>query len=99
VSDVAYVETPHLGKVLRFWTMRRGMLVEIVAASGLTNHRIGEEIISGGVRTCAGAVEVVTASGDWQIIVATRLVDNVPEFTMVGPYRGPQSMKDALVCR
>jgi len=98
-NDIAYVETPHLGKVLRFWTMRHGKLVEIAAASGLTNHRIGEEVISGGVRDCAGAIEVVTASGDWSRVIATRLVDGVPKFTTVGPFRGAQSMKDALVCK
>ena len=97
-NDVAYVETPHLGKVLRFWTMRRGKLVEIATASGLTNHRIGEEVISGGVRDCAGAVEVITASGDWRFVVATKLVDGMPEFTTVGPFEGAKSMADALVC-
>ena len=97
-NDVAYVETPHLGKVLRFWTMRRGKLVEIAAASGLTNHRIGEEVISGGVRDCAGAIEVVTASGDWRFIVATKMVDGGLEFTTVGPFSGAQSMADALRC-
>ena len=97
-NDVAYVETPHLGKTLRFWTMRDGALIEIAAAQGLTNHRIGEEMISGGVRDCAGAVEVVTASGDWRFIVATRLVGGEPEFTTVGPFSGAQSMADALRC-
>lgn len=98
-NDVAYVETPHLGKLLRFWTMRDGALVEIAQAGGLTNHRIGEETISGGVRVCDGVTEIVTASADWRFIVATRLVDGEPEFRTVGPFGGPQSFEDALVCR
>lgn len=57
-NDVAYVETPHLGKVLRLWTVQNGELVELAAASGLTNHRIGDAYISGGVRECAGFVEL-----------------------------------------
>lgn len=97
-NDVAYVETPHLGKTLRFWTMLDGDLVEIASAQGLTNHRIGEEVISGGVRDCAGAVEVITASGDWRFIVATKLVGGEPEFTTVGPFNGVESMVDALGC-
>ncbi|MCK4861831.1 MAG: VCBS repeat-containing protein [Rhodobacteraceae bacterium] len=97
-NDVAYVETPHLGKVLRFWTMRNGKLVEIAAASGLTNHRIGEEAISGGVRDCAGAVEVITANGDWSRVFATKMVDGGLKFTDLGRYSA-QAMTDALVCR
>ncbi len=97
-NDVAYVETPHLGKVLRFWTMRSGKLVEIAAASGLTNHRIGEEVISGGVRVCDGMAEVITANGDWSRVFATRLVDGGLEFADLGRYSS-QAMSDALTCR
>ena len=97
-NDVAYVETPHLGKVLRFWTMRRGKLVEIAAASGLTNHRIGEEMISGGVRNCTGANEMVTANGDWSRVFATRMNDGGLAFTDLGRYSA-QAMADALTCR
>lgn len=98
-NDVAYVETPHLGKVLRFWTMRDGGLVEIAAARGLTNHRIGDEFIAGGVRDCDGVVEVVTASSDWGHVVATSLVEGGMEFKTVSTYKGPQSFVDALACR
>ena len=97
VNDVAYVETPHLGRVLRFWTMRGGKLVEIAAASGLTNHRIGDELIAGGVRECAGAVEVITANGDWSRVFATRMVEGELKFTDLGPYSA-RAIADALVC-
>jgi len=98
-NDVAYVETPHLGKVLRFWTVRDGALVEIAAARGLTNHRIGDEFIAGGVRDCDDAVEVVTASADWGHVIATGLVDGGMEFKTVSTYKGPRSFTDALACR
>lgn len=98
-NDVAYVETPHLGKTLRFWTLRDGALVEIASATGLTNHAFGDAAISGGVRTCAGRVELITADGGWRNVVATRLVNGTPKFETLGPYRGPQSITDALACR
>ena len=53
--DIAYVETPHLAGVLRIWTFAPGGLTQIAAASGLSNHRIGEDFISGGLRDCGGA--------------------------------------------
>lgn len=97
-NDVAYVETPHLGKVLRFWTMRKGNLVELAAASGLTNHRIGDPYISGGVRNCAGTTDVVTANGDWSRIFATRIVDDLLTFDDLSTY-SEQAMSDVLTCR
>ncbi|MGE4610424.1 MAG: VCBS repeat-containing protein [Paracoccaceae bacterium] len=97
VNDVAYVETPHLGKVLRFWTVRDGKLVEMAAASGLTNHRIGDAFISGGVRDCAGADEIVTASGDWSRVFATKMVNGSLVFTDLGKYSA-QAITDALTC-
>ncbi|OUS06816.1 hypothetical protein A9Q96_08605 [Rhodobacterales bacterium 52_120_T64] len=97
-NDIAYVETPHLGKVLRFWTIQQGNLVEIAAAGELTNHRIGEELISGGARVCDGITEVITANGNWSRLVATRLVDGGLKFADLGDY-SPQAMSDALACR
>jgi hypothetical protein len=89
--------TPHIGKVLRFWTVRDGKLVEMAAASGLTNHRIGDAFISGGVRDCAGADEIVTASGDWSRVFATKMVNGSLVFTDLGKYSA-QAITDALTC-
>jgi len=83
--------------VLRFWTMRHGKLVEIATASGLTNHRIGEETISGGVRVCDGVAEVITANGDWSRVFATKMIDGGLAFADLGRYSA-QAMLDALIC-
>ena len=96
-NDIAYVETPHLGKVLRIWTMQNGELVELASAQGLTDHRIGEEFISGGARVCDGVVEVITANGDWSRVIATRLVDGALESTDLGQF-STQALADALYC-
>jgi len=39
--DIALVRTPHIGGTLEFWTMRRGELVRLAAASDFSNHAIG----------------------------------------------------------
>ncbi|MEE9454136.1 MAG: VCBS repeat-containing protein [Paracoccaceae bacterium] len=98
-QDVAYVETPHLGKTLKFWSLKGNVLHQIGEAIGLTNHRFGMGKISGGVRVCDGVAKAITVSADWQFIVATGLVNGVPEFTTVGPFKGEKSMADALVCK
>ena len=98
-NDIAYVETPHLGKVLMFWTLKDGELVKIAEASGLTNHRFGEPETSGGVRTCADATELVLADASWRNVVAVRLKNGTPAFATIGPYNGPESITAALGCR
>ena len=73
--EIAYVETPHLGKTLRIVGLDGDRLVQRAALSGVTNHRIGEESIAGGVRFCGGRSEAVLASADWRRIVAIHWVD------------------------
>ena len=39
--EVAYVETPHLGGVLRIVSLQNGKLVEEASRAGFSNHRLG----------------------------------------------------------
>ncbi len=98
-TEIAYVDRPHLARILRVWRYRDGALTEIAAASGLTNHRIGEAFISGGIRDCGAGPEIVTANADWSRVMATRLA---PDATLrargLGPNTGP-ALDAALACR
>jgi hypothetical protein len=73
VIDIAYVETPHLGKRLRVWSWAPGGLTEIASLDGVTNHRIGDEVIWGGLRDCGDGPEVVLADAGWSGLVGVRL--------------------------
>jgi hypothetical protein len=97
--EIAYVETPHLGKRLRVWRFEAGALTEIASLPGLTNHRIGDAAISGGLRDCAGHPEMITANADWTRVMATRLDRKTLSAVDVGPLQGPQSFEAALACR
>lgn len=94
-NDIAYVDRPHLAKILRFWTVRDGALVEIANADGFTNHRIGEETITSAVRICDNVAEVVTADASWSRIMASRVVDGDVVTIDLGAYRGPTSLAKA----
>ncbi len=98
-KDIAYVETPHLGKTLKVVTLRDGKLELLADAPGFSNHRIGEDFISGGVRDCGSGVEAVVADADWTRIVAVRLVDGVLQSQDLGPFTGPESFQDVLSCQ
>lgn len=96
--DIAYIKTPHLGKTLKIWTMRRGRLVQIGQKSNLTNHRFGEDFISGGIRDCGLGAEVITADGIWHNIVASRIVSGMVTSTVIAPFDGQRSFERVLAC-
>jgi hypothetical protein len=97
--DVAYVETPHLAGVLRVWNVAAGGLTQIAAARGFSNHRIGEDFISGGIRGCDGRPEMVTADLGWTRILASRVEDGTIVARDLGPGIGPEDFEAALACR
>lgn len=97
--EIAYIDRPHLAKVLRVWRFENDALTEIATVPGLTNHRIGEDFISGGVRDCGDGPELITADGGWHNIVGTRLQDDVLITRKIGVFQGRSSFEEALACR
>ena len=96
--DIAYVETPHLGKTLKIVTPRDGQLVEIASQSGFSNHRIGEAWITGGVRDCGDGPEIVLADGAWRRLVAVRLEDQRLVSRDLGMFEDAKGAEAALAC-
>ncbi|GHF61473.1 FG-GAP repeat domain-containing protein [Seohaeicola zhoushanensis] len=97
--EIAYVDRPHLARVLRVWRFEGGHLTEVASAEGHTNHRIGDESISGGVRYCDGRAEIVTLDPAWRRIQVTTLSDGQLETRDHAALRGSQSLEAALLCR
>lgn len=95
--EIAYVDRPHLAKELVFLRLEGHQLTEIARAPGFTNHRIGDDRISGGVQTCAGRASLVLASADWSRAVAVRLAAGRIVSQDLGPWRG--GGPDLTVCR
>lgn len=87
-NDIAYVETPHLGKILKIVTLKGDQLVPIAKPkSGFSNHAIGEDFITSGVRECAGRVELLTPDASRRTLLAVRVVSGqiVSEATAFEP--------------
>lgn len=80
-TEIAYVDRPHLIADLVFVRLEGGTLVETLRLPGLTNHRIGDDFISGGVRDCGQGAELVLASKDWTRMM--RVLDG--QVTDLGP--------------
>ncbi len=95
--EIAYIDRPHLAKTLRIWRYKDGALTEIASLPGLTNHRIGEDHISGGLRDCGETPELITASADWSRIISVTY-DKGWTTSDLGPFTGRQSLNQALEC-
>jgi len=96
--EIAYVETPHLGKTLLFWRLEDGELEYVSGLRGVTNHRIGEDFISSTTRTCDGKTEVVLASADWRKTIAVSLEGTEPTWAELGSWDGLDGLKASAAC-
>ena len=63
--EIAYVDRPHLLAELVFVRLEGDRLIETLRLPGLTNHRIGDTAISGGLRDCGLGPELILASKNW----------------------------------
>ncbi len=70
--ELAYVDRPHLAKTLRIWRFEAGALREVASLAGVTNHRIGEVDIAGGIRDCGQGPEMILSDAAWSRLLALR---------------------------
>ncbi len=97
--EVAYVDRPHLAKTLRVWRYSDGVFEQVASVSGVSNHRIGEAFISGGVRTCGAGPEMVLADARWDWVLVARMRADDITLERAEPFRGSASFERVLACR
>lgn len=97
--EIAYIDRPHLAKTLRIWRFSKGRLLHLSDTPGLTNHRIGEAAISGGIRDCGHGPEMITADAGWQRIIASTFNGSQVDSRTIGPHRGAAGFAAALACK
>ena len=95
--EVAFVDRPHLAKTLRVFEWDGAELVLDAELGGLTNHRIGENYISSGVRDCGAGPEMVTADSDWSDLMLTRMDGGTLAARSLGVFT-PERLAAALEC-
>ncbi len=96
--EIAFVDRPHLAKRLRIWRFQNGALTHVADASGLTNHRIGEPFITGGLRDCGGGPEIITADATWSRVMTSRLSGGRIASRDLGPFSA-DAVQAAMACR
>ena len=97
--EIAYVDRPHLAKILRIWRLKDGGLHPVDSQPGLSNHQIGQGFITSGIRRCEGRPEIVTPSADWRQVMALQLVGNQIRLRSLGPMEGVEDVAQALRCQ
>jgi VCBS repeat protein len=98
VMEIAFIEKPHLAKILRVWRFENNKLTFVGSLDNLTNHAIGENFISGGIRDCGQGPEIITADGRWNRVMASVLKGGRLSKRDLGAYEGRDSLRDALAC-
>lgn len=96
--ELAYVDRPHLAKTLRIFRFSKGKLVALADLPGVTNHRIGERDIAGGIRDCGRGAEIVVADAGWTRVLAVRFDGKAFDTRVLGPHEGRASFKAAMAC-
>ncbi|WP_226779179.1 FG-GAP repeat domain-containing protein [Oceaniglobus trochenteri] len=100
--ELAWIDRPHLAKTLMVWRMEPAgegwRLVPLAESPGLTNHRIGESDIAGGMRDCGAGPEMITADAAWRNVMATRLAGGRLTSRVIGRHRDRGSFAAAMAC-
>lgn len=96
--ELAYIDRPHLAKQMRIWRFVDGALQLVAERDGLTNHRIGQDFITGGLRDCGTGPEMVTVNADWSRVMVSRLGGGKINSDDAGPFTGPDNVAQVLAC-
>lgn len=83
--ELAYVETPHLGKTLRIVERDGHRLREIAAVQGVTNHAIGQETVHSRIEVCSGNPVIFALDAGGRQIVSIRMIDGQMRLAVEGP--------------
>ncbi|MEQ6202630.1 VCBS repeat-containing protein [Sulfitobacter sp. HNIBRBA2951] len=97
--ELAYIDRPHLAKTLRVWRFANGDLTEVATLGNLTNHRIGERDIAGGLRDCGSGTEMIVARADWQRLMAVTFDGKSLKARDIGGHTNRDSFAAALGCK
>ncbi len=97
--EIAYIDRPHLAKVLRIWRLEGGTLGHVADIPGLTNHKIGWDVIPGGIRDCGGGPEVITADAGWRRVVATTFRGGKPVTRPLAAFNSVGDFAPVMACR
>lgn len=96
--DIAYVEKPHLDKVLRIVRREGARLRPVASMRGVTNHAIGQETIQGRIALCDGRPTIIALNATGDRVLAIRLADGKLTAKPVAAPRQPDQLDPVPAC-
>ncbi len=71
--ELAYVEKPHLDKILRIVRIDGERLTRVASVQGVTNHAIGQESVQSRIEICAGVPTIIALNGNGDAILQVQM--------------------------
>lgn len=98
-NDVAFVQTPHLAGILQIWSFKDASAKQLAASAGFSNHRIGENFITGGIANCDGQAVIVIPDRRWRSTMAATFSDGTIHATEVASAVSGDTISRHLLCQ
>jgi hypothetical protein len=98
IALAAYVEKPHLDKVLRLVRRDGDRLVPVASVPNVTNHLIGQESVQSRVESCPEGPRIVLLSANAQRVLVVGWGAQGRSVRDVGPARDRQLPADVSAC-
>ncbi|SDW43603.1 hypothetical protein SAMN04488238_10266 [Roseicitreum antarcticum] len=96
--EIAYVEMPHLARRLVLVGLRGDRFEPLARIGGVSNHRIGEGFITGGLRNCGTGPELLLPSADWSQIARVTFDNNRLVAADLGPFTSALALEAMMGC-
>ncbi|MFU8882952.1 MAG: FG-GAP repeat domain-containing protein [Rhodobacterales bacterium] len=103
LPEIAYVEMPHLARRMVLVGLAGERFVPLARLGGVSNHRIGENFITGGVRDCGrgpqgAGPQILVPSSDWGRVLRITLQNGQLNAVDAGPFAGASALEARLRC-
>ena len=96
--EFAYVEKPHLDKILRVVRREGDQLREVLSVPGVTNHAIGQEDVQSRIEICGGRPTILALDASGRLVLSIRLTGGVEEVTELGRARERYRLDTTASC-
>lgn len=89
---------PHLAHRLVLVRLDGNQFVPVARLDGVSNHRIGDNFITGGVRDCGNGPDIVIRSADWRQTIRIKYKDGSLTAVSLGPNSDQTALHADLAC-
>lgn len=96
--DLAYVEKPHLDKILHIVRPEGTRLERMASVKGVTNHAIGQEEVQSRIELCAGVPTIFALDGTGETILSIQMKNGTAQLTALGRAEIPYRLDDGPLC-